>query len=319
MKHLYLVLFSCTFLAGSLTAQNLVTNPGFEDIANCSTGFLPPGSNISDAESWLSPNTASADHFNACHTTFSINLSTPNNFMGIQEAIDSSYAGLITFEDTSLTSNYREYIQVPLTEPLAAGVTYSIGYYCSLAEDAQFASGNLAMHLSENAPSQGDQYMIDLESHLESDIITETGSWVQVHGSYTAQGGESYVTLGNFHTDTETDLEDLGSGFFVRAYYYVDEVYVIDSTTTTGVLSAMNPSMIRVYPNPADDALHITISDPNQGLKVSIVNHLGAVVRTINIEGRHEAVLDISELQQGLYYVKAETTHSTDIHRFIKK
>lgn len=303
----------------SLLAQNLVPNYSFETVINCQTGILLPGSTISDAEGWVSPNQASADHFNQCHTTFSLNLSEPVNFMGIQDPLTGeSYAGLITWEDTTLTSNYREYIQIQLSEPLEQDVEYSIGFHCSLAEDATFASDGLGMYVSVDQVTEPSQYIMNYTPQLVAEVITGEANWVQVSGSYTASGGESYVTLGSFTDDASTTLEDTPGGFFVRSYYYVDDVYVIDSTVVVG-LDEKFLDKLQVFPNPAEDELTIAFERSMQNGTVRICDFVGNewLIRE-NIAGLSTQI-DISQLPSGVYFVEVSTLSEREVRRIVKR
>jgi hypothetical protein len=313
-----LILVAC-LSSGSMQSQNLVPNYSFETVVNCETGILLPGSTISDAEGWVSPNQASADHFNQCHTTFSLNLGEPVNFMGIQDPLTGeSYAGVITWEDTALTSNYREYIQIQLSEPLEQDVEYSIGFHCSLAEEATFASDGLGMYLSVDQVTEPSQYIMDYDPQLVADVVTGEANWVQVSGSFTASGGESYVTLGSFTDDASTTLEETPGGFFVRSYYYVDDVYVIDSTMVVG-LDDKVLDQLDVYPNPANDEITIALESSQQNVAIRISDLTGTEWLTQTSLVGPSAQIDISQLPAGIYFVEIRTQTEREVRRIVKR
>lgn len=309
-----LVLFLAS-LVSSISAQNLVPNPGFDTVVNCQTGILLPGSTISDAEGWVSPSQASADHFNACHTTFSLNLMEPTNFMGTQEPLSGdSYAGVITFEDTTITSNYREYIQIQLTEPLAQNVEYSIGFSCSLADDAMYAADGLGMHVSVDQVVEPSQYIMNVTPQLVSGVVNDDENWVQIFGTYTAAGGESYVTLGCFTDDESVILEDTGAGFFVRAYYYVDNVYVIDSNETVGIDRPYDQA-IRIYPNPAQNTLNLDLGSLNDA-SISVRSLTGERWLDKGLAGGIHS-LDVSNLPTGIYIAEISSGTFRQVLRLV--
>ena len=62
--------------------------------------------------------------------------------------------------------------------------------------------------------------------------ITQQFSWEEICGTYTAEGGEKYMTIGNFYADDKTKKEtnkkskDIKATQIISAYYYLDEVSV---------------------------------------------------------------------------------------------
>jgi gliding motility-associated-like protein len=235
---------------------NLVPNPSFETV-DCQTSLsFPWGCSVTNNPSWLQPTLGSSDSFNGCHTGNFGNFSVPTNFQGSQNArTGNGYAGLITFElSSSVATEYREYIEAQLTSPLIAGTTYLIGFYCSLAEESTLASNRLGMHLSTsplNDPSS--QTAINVTPQLVSTtIINDTTNWVFVSTSYTAVGGEEYVTIGNFSTDANTLTSPKGSGGYTRAAYYIEDVIVSapsQFTNTTSLVLVDPPISVNAGPD----------------------------------------------------------------------
>jgi hypothetical protein len=58
--------------------------------------------------------------------------------------------------------------------------------------------------------------------------LKDTANWVLVSGEYVAEGGEQWLTIGNFAPLGQSWLEVVKPGTFgVLAYYYIDDVFVV--------------------------------------------------------------------------------------------
>ena len=57
-------------------------------------------------------------------------------------------------------------------------------------------------------------------------------NWTEICGNFVAEGGEKYITIGNFNSDDETKNErmkkdpDTKVAQIVAAYYYIDDISV---------------------------------------------------------------------------------------------
>lgn len=206
----------------STRAQNLVPNSGFETFTNCPTtqdqlNFAPP---------WSKPTGGSPDYYNACAGSGPF-IGVPVNGLGNQAPhTGNGYAGFILRP----VNNYREYIEVPLTSPLVAGVVYDVSFYVSLSDASQWGIDRIGAYLSIGSvgPVTGAPtlpYTPQVEDP-PGNFITDKVNWTLISGSYTALGGEDHLVLGNFHDNTNTiPVTSLG-GFYQGSYYYVDDVSV---------------------------------------------------------------------------------------------
>ena len=60
-------------------------------------------------------------------------------------------------------------------------------------------------------------------------VITDTLNWIKVSGIYIAQGGEKYITIGNFFDNAHTYEDTLNAqSQYIEAYYYIDDVSVLE-------------------------------------------------------------------------------------------
>jgi OOP family OmpA-OmpF porin len=124
-----LLLIGLTHSNSFLEAQNLVPNPGFEELSRCPLGFsvnkkdfIVPG--------WESPTNGTPDHFHGCSTG---DADVPFNWAGSSNARSGKgYAGIYVWNKSDDTNCYREYIQCELAEQLVAGEAYTVEFTLSL-------------------------------------------------------------------------------------------------------------------------------------------------------------------------------------------
>ena len=61
-------------------------------------------------------------------------------------------------------------------------------------------------------------------------FISDTVNWTEIKGIYTANGGENYITIGNFFSYSNTDTLYVGgrNPFDKDIYYYIDDVSLVE-------------------------------------------------------------------------------------------
>ncbi len=133
-----------------------------------------------------------------------------------------AYAGL------RAQKNYKEFMQVKLADPLHRGYKYSFEMYIRLAfwSDATLKSFGVSFSkagYSGNGP-------VDKSSRI--DTICKKGGlhnnygWIRIAGIYQADGGEKFITIGNFNEKIQKDMDRIGGGWFGyrEAYYFIDDI-----------------------------------------------------------------------------------------------
>ena len=243
------IFFYGFILSNSITGQNLVPNPGFEEFDKCPDNYL-----VTDRKflvpGWYIPTGSTPDYFNSCTRK---QVGVPQNYMGYCLPKDGQgYAGMILLFNPPADSlapakeNYREYIEAKLISPLEKGQLYKVSFFYNIATYSTYAINRLGIYFSEEIIlkklSKALPYIgilkykpqIVMDSSL---IITERDNWHEVTGTYLAVGGEEYITIGNFYNDRGTkykimDSSDLSTFLQNKirknklAYYYVDMVSV---------------------------------------------------------------------------------------------
>jgi gliding motility-associated-like protein len=240
------LLFLFIFFSSSIQSQNIVPNGSFETLDTCpyGAGF------IYHANSWFQPvfyngtnsfGASSSDLFNVC--TLGLICDVPLNGIGYQNPKSGvGYAGIIfgIFDSTfSSNLNYREYIEVKLNSKLKPDTKYCLSYYVSLANYTKFATSRIGAYFSKDSLVQRDTNFYKLYKPFNlipqvenpyGNIITDTANWVLVRGEFIAQGGEQFLTIGNFYDNPQSDSLTVLSSLFVEnaAYYYIDDVSLIE-------------------------------------------------------------------------------------------
>lgn len=229
MKKLILTL--PMFVAFGLLAQegeNLVENGGFESIDKT----VKKLGSIQNAVGWTHPTGAKSDVFVPSKKVPDVD--TENNPYGGEIANEgSNYAGIITYSHNNKLP--RTYVTTKLSSPMKKGMKYCVKFYVSLAELSKYASNNIAANFSKKEFGTSEKASIIDESHVvdwENKIFNATFGWDRVCGTYTAEGGEKFITIGNFKSNEDTRTERVKKAAGVRgtqtisAYYYLDNVSV---------------------------------------------------------------------------------------------
>lgn len=215
-------------IAGNVMAQNLVPNGGFESTAACPN---QPGQ-LYLAAPWDTLN-ASGDLFSACANPVgncqSVNV--PENFAGSVSAHNgSNYAGFMAYSTSQ--SNYREYMQVPLIQPLQSGEIYKVTAWLRKSSNCTHAVASIGMTLSSGALTQTGTSPLGFPAQVENQgVLNVSNQWVILEGFIIANGGENNITIGNFKDDNNSGAVLTGSAgsscSIQGAYYYIDDVSVV--------------------------------------------------------------------------------------------
>lgn len=284
---------------------NLVPNPSLEDTVFC------PWAENQMPYSWLCFG-ASPDYYNGCSSALNV-PNTPTGFHPAHSGV--GMIGVFTYVDSTNASwpNYREFVGVPLTTPLTIGQKYYLSYYLSYARVYPvgwngIGTDKLGMKFSTIPYAETTPPLLSNSATLYTDsIYTDTTQWVKISGSFIADSTYSYVMLGNFFNDFNTDTLYFGGPPYwaSSSYYFIDDICVsTDSaynSTWTG-LSESKPTTEQfvVSPNPATDVVNILFSN-NDNEEVVLTNLYGEVISTNKINNNISLRLNISSLPSGIY------------------
>mgnify|MGYP000165054407 CR=1 FL=1 len=76
---------------------------------------------------------------------------------------------------------------------------------------------------------------------------------------------------------------------------------------------------LKLYPNPANEKLSISLDEPLRNGQISIVNAQGVLIQVHRFEDASSVNLDVKTLENGLYFVKIQSGGKTHYERFIKE
>lgn len=215
------------FTASAQSASDLIENGSFEDIA----GKIKKAGAIDLATGWVSPTKTAADLYSSI---IKDKYGNPSNVNGKEDPQEGSvYAGFTAFSYGDKMP--RTYVSSKLKMPMRRGQKYCVKFYISLAESSKYGSNNISANFSKKQYNINEDKSIMGESHVmhvENPVFTAQFGWEEVCGTFIAEGGEKFLTIGNFESNGETVSErmkkpaDYRGQQAIRAYYYLDNVSV---------------------------------------------------------------------------------------------
>ena len=303
---------------GKIVGQvNLVPNPSFEVYDTCPSR-IPLRDCITMAVPWFQPNLAgcSTDYFNVCNTDVNF-ASVPSNYEGYQQALTGvGYAGFVN----SYFMNYQEYLEIKLTDSFLTGKKYSVSFYVSFANISKKSCDGFGVYFSVDSVTYYDPFygFLPLQPQVQNpsgNIINDTANWILISDTIVAQGGEKFMTIGNFKDDANTLNVTNNYDIHNYSYYYIDDVSVVLCDSVTGSPELFSNNLINLYPNPSTDV--ITISSTDKLTSIVIYNMVGAVVIQ-DFSNQTKTTLGIAALPKGVYFAYLTTTKGTVVKKFVK-
>ncbi len=302
-------------ITNNAISQNLVPNGSFEEYNEC-----PDGSGLSFVDYWFNPNNnwpSSPNYFNSCAPEGGP-YDIPENWSGNQESHDGeAYAGVYCYGNDS---GQREYIQVQLVSPLIENQEYVFSMYVSLADRFELGINNFgALFTDYEVVGDGDDHaFIEADPQVKAELpIIEYEDWVQITGAFIAEGGEEYLTIGNFFSDENTEAEYSHWADFPNwSYYYIDSVSLtpvilnIDDNTLESLLS--------VYPNPISDSFTIELATDHSKVTVKLYSIVGELILQREIENQLLKV-DVSDLSTGIYLLEITDSKANRVIKRLSK
>lgn len=309
LNKILFLLLSIIFLA-TKAQTNLVPNGSFENYSVCPN--LIGQADHSNGWTILS---STPDYFNACSTnTCSCNFpapicaGVPNNCFGFQyPASGNGYSGFFTYLSSS--NNYREIIGSQLTNSLIIGQKYFVkfklsftwGYNSNTATDKLGVRFSTVQHNSITAIPPINNF-----AHIYSTtVINDTTNWTTIFKSFVADSNYSFVQIGNFFDDANTNKAIQWASASNWSYYYFDELCVsTDSLFTfnysTGFDYPPSEALINISPNPTSGN-YLYFKHVFSEANISILNNHGVLVKSSEIKSSDRLQLD---LPNGIYFIK---------------
>lgn len=237
------------------TFANLIPNPSFEVLANPPIGWFINGRRFSRVmKYWTSPTGASPD-------VYGPGVVVPDNWadkgFGRMPPADGDYfIGLTLYGCRHGKPHCREYVQVPLNEPLVPGQTYAVEMMVATLPRG-LRIDRIGVWFAKVPFETSEVVLIHQQPDWVTDSIIDppVGYWTKLSGQFTARTDGRFLILGNFFTDDETRTRAPAANAFGYAYYYFD------------ALSLRKVPPIIDRPVPEDD---LTRLEPKVGMVVTL-------------------------------------------------
>ena len=196
----------------ALTAQNLISDPGFEVMQKLPTR---DDNGIRCTSTWVNAILTSGDYYNSSAKSKFLGVGVPRNVFGYQQPHSGNgYAGICIQKDMV------EYVETKLEAPLVNGKKYLIEFYICRAEHrAGYVNefGVLFMNKMQwSCPVTGISIKppVDL---VNPKGYKDTKHWTKLSATYVAEGYETVLILGHFNYDRPIKG---------KAHYYIDDVTI---------------------------------------------------------------------------------------------
>ena len=309
MKAAHLFYLFCLYCI-RIKAQNLIPNGSFEQFTSCPGG----DAEFHKCTNWIIP-AGTPDYFHACYPYSSLGgPGVPYNFSGYQPArTGQAYAGILVHY--FLNPNYREYMEAHLTAPLIAGGCYYFEMYVNKANLSKYMCTSIGVCFSDTLLDSLPPVPISLTAQIQNPITNtfDTLNWILVDGYYTAQGGEEYITIGNFYPDSLSNVMVYEpTSPYPKAFILIDDVSL---TLCTG-LEEFNQLNITLAPNPFTNSISITTTD-NSSYTFTLTDITGRHILTQNLQGTHE--VNTATLNKGIYLATIRKKDKVVVRKILKE
>ncbi len=301
-------------------SQNIVSNGNFETTGDCINYFSQPEA----APPWFNPTASTPDYY---YGSGECGYSAFNNPSGFQlPHSGSAYAGLWVFTTGGIGT--REYIEQELINQLDSGTIYSVSFYVSRAEYSRYASDRIGAYFSEDSITSTNYLNLPVIPQIENqsgNILTDTLNWTLISNLFIADGGEKFITIGNFRDETQTQWIDVNplSGWGC-SYYYIDDV-TVEKAKDDFVSEVKFPLIKKIFPNPFYDHVTILLTIPyeanNSDFSIQLDNIIGQKYYPSFkiVKNGNDVIIEIDKVNlcSGTYLLKIKTGNYSVVEKVI--
>ena len=222
--------------------ENLIYNPSFEEYLACPQKIEPYGY-MSEVIAWWQPTGGSADYYHKCGSR---HCTVPKNKLGKQ--MPRTGLGMVGIY-TSKT-DYREYIQTELKSELIKDETYRLSFWVSLSEYSSGSVASLGGLFTQDILMEDTREILtnkttkkhdngvsqSISTYLRPQVVNsyenpliDVENWLKIEGEFKAEGGEKFLTIGNFFPAQQSNIIDLEYLTYLLpgAYYYIDDIELV--------------------------------------------------------------------------------------------
>lgn len=316
-KIFFFILLSTFLLRGQ---TNLVVNPSFETYTACPNLY----GEINKATGWATF-CGSPDLFSTCYVADPYTVGVPYNFAGYQfPASGNAYSGFATYSNSSL--NAREFPVCSLANPLSIGTKYYISFKVVLAlttySQLNFATNKIGCMFTMGAYTCN-SLITNNPPVFTNSIVTDSLNWTKITGSFVADSAYSYLVIGNFFDDANTNTLKFFNDFSDNAYYYLDNVCVstdsiyANNYNYTGIVENNSIYNISCYPNPVTNNLTIRNLSRNK-IDIVIYNVLGEQLYIDQNVSEQALTVNLSNINPGILLIKIKSDQQVSTYKLLK-
>ena len=221
------------FLMNTAFAQNIVQNGSFEDLSG---KVKEPGS-VFLAPPWVGATKAVPDLYSSKAKDERIKV--PVNAYGDEKPKEGeNYAGILVYSYGD--KEPRHYLSQKLKYPMLAGEWYCVKFNISFADLSKYASDNIGLYISQDSVGSETDLVLSYTPQVINStnrIFEKQWDWEDICRIYVAEGGEQYITIGNFapQAEVKTIRVKRPSGYTQTqtrdGYYYIDDISITPNAT----------------------------------------------------------------------------------------
>jgi len=250
----------------TMVAQNIVPNPSFEDTLGC---FLSTHPEISCSVEWSES------------TINNPNLNTPD--LCFNGAVFFPPSSIPAFDGTKYIGvdcqpMNSEFVQAELLQTMQPGKSYCVSFYASVCDQTLNPAISLGAMFSVNEMTLN-PFTNGMSAHVQGPVLFDPTVWTKITGTYTATGGEKFITLGGF--------QNSGQPTFVYMYIDMVEVYELPSEQIFN-LEVCNGDFLQLLPTTAT----ATSYSWNTGEITSSINVNQAGIYTVEMQFGECSIID---------------------------
>jgi gliding motility-associated-like protein len=240
-----------------------VPNPSFEQHDTCAP-VMGICVTCTVVPNWFGTAISSIDYYNTCSNFLPFGYPTlatiPLTCRGYQYPhTGNAYTGMTLYDTeynlTDTVNVFSEYLSAKLTQPLKSNGCYYAETYVNQSNSSLLAVNQISILLSTNVYSLSsfifDNSILPQVQYDTTLFLIDTLNCVKVSGNFIAQGGEQYLTIGNFRDGAHLKKIPISTNFssavngmcgdslrpFLYAYIHVDDVSLYELPNHTGIQS----------------------------------------------------------------------------------
>lgn len=283
------------FCACNLQAQNLIANGSFEEVENCFT--------IIEAQvsGWYNPIVTSPDVYfsnTSCLNEYAVEPQDGNNYLGLAVGIPD----LSSFDS-------REYVTTELLAALESGKIYRLSFWIRESPFLGFTCDKIGVYFSNDSISESTEDLFSITPQIQTpnNMLFIGGDWIEYIDYYEAQGGEKFMTIGNFVPSSELAFHyHFVEGTNAVAYYDFDNFNLIEveGNNVNEIDEAFS-----LFPNPSADLVYFESAKQIESIQIISVG--GLILLT---EKKVINEIDTRSIPSGIYLVRILTSDGELIH-----